>query len=316
MDEFFEIFQDIGMPVTKNKTLGPTTVLEYLGLTLNFELQLICVPEKKRTKCLLLLEKFLEAYHAKRKVTVKTVQKSGSLNFITQALPAGCPFLYSLYRMTRNSCGQKLRIRNHKRISHETYLDMLMFKLFLEASAHLSVQSIPFLHHLEIDNDNIELFADAAGTVENGIRCCFRSEWFFGKWSDTNLFHNGFRPNIALLELVAIVSAFDIWAPHLTGKTITLRSDNEATCAFINRKRSDIPTAMSLIRNLILSCLHFQIFLKAKHIPGKLNSAADLISRQKMTQLFHLYPNMNHYPQPAPRSWPPMWDQDLLINHR
>ena len=47
MNEFYRLMADIGMLVAVTKTLGPTPVLEYLGLTLNFLLQLITIPEKK-----------------------------------------------------------------------------------------------------------------------------------------------------------------------------------------------------------------------------------------------------------------------------
>ena len=44
------------MPVAEEKTLGPTQTLEYLGLILNFLIQVIEIPEKKRTKCLLIIQ--------------------------------------------------------------------------------------------------------------------------------------------------------------------------------------------------------------------------------------------------------------------
>ena len=37
----------IGMPIAKDKTLGLTAILEYLGLILNFFKQTVRIPEKK-----------------------------------------------------------------------------------------------------------------------------------------------------------------------------------------------------------------------------------------------------------------------------
>ena len=59
-------------------------MLNYLDLTLHFKLQLICIQERKRVRCLALINNFLDVFNKKTKVTVKTVQKlMGSFNFIT-----------------------------------------------------------------------------------------------------------------------------------------------------------------------------------------------------------------------------------------
>ena len=80
MEEFYQIFEEIGMPIAKHKTLGPTQILEYLGLILNFVLQTIQIPDKKREKCVSLINHLLNAKN--KKVTVKIIQQTaGSLNF-------------------------------------------------------------------------------------------------------------------------------------------------------------------------------------------------------------------------------------------
>ena len=169
---------------------------------------------------------------------------AGSLNFI-QALPAGRPFLCSLYWLTHNHSGQKLKNGNHKHIPRETYLDMMMFKSFIQANAHLKVQTVPFLQCLSIDNEHIKLFTDATGAADKGIICRYQNQWFHGAWSKTSLFNDGYKPNIALLELLAIIIAFDIWALELNSKTITLQSGNQASCCFINRKKLIYPPPWS-----------------------------------------------------------------------
>ena len=100
--QFYRIMEQIGMPVVKEKTLGPTDLLEYLGLILNFVSQCLGIPEKKRVKCLTLVQTVITAHKEKKRLMVKVIQQTaGSLNFICQALPAGRPFLASLYRLTR-----------------------------------------------------------------------------------------------------------------------------------------------------------------------------------------------------------------------
>ena len=308
---------DIGMPIAVDKTLGPTQQLEYLGLTLDFCLQVIKIPEAKRLKCLDLLNQFLQAKYDKKNVTAKKVQQlAGSLNFICQALPAGRPFLASLYRMTRGHNGVKLKAGNHMRVSDETRDDMILFRSFIQNNAHLSVQTIPFLCRLDLHSEEIQLFADAAGAPDKGMGCVYQDQWFHRPWQQTNLFAGGFTPNIVLLELLAIVTAFDLWAPNLQGKSILLQSDNMATCHMINKSKAEIPAAMALIRHLTLSCLQFQIVVRCRHIRGIQNTNADLISRNKLEEFLHLNLSASKKPAAAPKSWPPQWSQDQMTAYR
>ena len=78
-----------------------------------------------------------------------------------------------------------------------------------------------------------------------------------------NLFNNEYKPNIALLELLVIVIAVEMWAAELAGKSIVLHLNNMATVMFINKMQADIPAAMELLRHITKTCLHFQIYLKA-----------------------------------------------------
>ena len=154
-----------------------------------------------------------------------------------------------------------------------------MFQCFLDENAHLKVKTVPFLSCLAIDNNQIHFFTDVVGAADKGFGCTFHNHWSLGLWSQTELFCNDFKPNIALLELYAITVALEIWAPSLSGKTITLHSDNSATVCILNKKKANIPAAMSLLCHLTKTCLNFQIMVRVAHIPGACNINADLLSR-------------------------------------
>ena len=98
LDAFLDIMEQIGMPIAENKTIGPTPFLVYLGMLLNFLDQVLAIPEKKRTKCLELIDGMIQAYRSHQQVQVKDVQKlAGHLNFVSQVIPAGKPFMAGLY---------------------------------------------------------------------------------------------------------------------------------------------------------------------------------------------------------------------------
>ena len=69
----------------------------------------------------------------------------------------------------------------------------------------------------------------------------------------------------------AIAMAVFLWAPKLQGKYIVLHSDSLATVEWLTCKRAPIPAALQIIRQLTLTCLHFQIVVKAVHLAGTKN---------------------------------------------
>ena len=71
MHEFYRLMEEIGLPIAKAKTLGLTQVLEYLGLILNFQKQTVQVPEKKRVKCLSLVNELIFRKENHKSVTIK-----------------------------------------------------------------------------------------------------------------------------------------------------------------------------------------------------------------------------------------------------
>ena len=175
-----------------------------------------------------------------------------------------------------------------------------MFQQFLDECVQTFEKSVPFLHRLDLDSAEIELFTDSAGVAHLGMGCTFKDDWHQGFWLETNLFANGYKPNITLLELLAIVIAVETWASDLVGKSIVLRSDNMATVIFINKMRVDIPVAMTLLRHLTKTCLHFQIYLKSRHIEGDHNVDCNLLSRGHVHQYLQCNPMANSTPQPLP----------------
>ena len=243
----------------------------------------------------------LQAYADCRKVNVKQIQQAaGSLNFICQALPAGHVFLAGLYCLTHSDNGRTVHTGHHQCLNAKTAADLRMFQQFLDECTQTFEKSVPFLHRLDLDSAEIELFTDSTGAAHLGMGRTFKDDWHQGFGTETNLFANGYKPNIALLELLAIVIAVETWASDLAGKSIVLRSDNMATVIFINKMLADLPAAMTLLRHLTKTCLHFQIYLKSRHIEGDRNVDCDLLSRGQLHQYLQCNPMANSTPQLLP----------------
>ena len=94
------IEKEIGFPISHNKTLGPSTKLDFVGLMADLVHLRILLPEDKRTKCFIMINKLLKAYSHKHFMTVKDLERCmGVLNYACQAIPVDQPWLQSMYAL-------------------------------------------------------------------------------------------------------------------------------------------------------------------------------------------------------------------------
>ncbi|XP_038126440.1 uncharacterized protein LOC119773526 [Cyprinodon tularosa] len=96
-----------------------------------------------------------------------------------------------------------------------------------------------------------------------------------GRWSQALQ-----RLHINFLELSAVFLSLRHFLPFLSGHHVLVRTDNTTTVAYINRQEGLRSRMLhNLARDLILwSSTHF-LSLRATHVPGDLNTGADLLSR-------------------------------------
>ncbi len=99
-----------------------------------------------------------------------------------------------------------------------------------------------------------------------------------GEWKEEFLFWH-----INCLELRAVFLALKYFLPVLGGYHIIVRMDNMAVVSHINRQGgSRTRTLDRLARHLLLWSQDKFLSLRAVHLPGVLNLAADFLSRQKL----------------------------------
>ena len=295
LQEFAALFTriiegEIGFPISHNKTLGPATCLEFVGLTADLTHLRILLPEDKRQKALCIINKLILAHNAGSFVTVKDLECcTGILNYACQAIPIGRPWLQSCYAL-QWVAGDHTSDRT---ISALVSKDLQMFKSFLEHTDYF-VKSVPFLDRLGIINSALEIKADASGNPKLGFGCYLphTGEWFGKSWKETSWFQHQLEAArvIYQLELFAITLAFKVFAPALQGRVVFLRSDNIAVVNSINNMSSQMESGMELLRELTLTCMSLQVFARAVHIPGVRNTESDQISRGKVSQFLEENP--------------------------
>ena len=125
----------------------------------------------------------------------------------------------------------------------------------------------------------------------------FNNLWFQLQW------FTDWKPvDIMAKELVPIVLSCAIWGPLLPRKKQEFKCDNQGLVDAINKGSSKEPVVLHLLRYLWFFSAFFEITIRADHIPGVLNTAADKFSRNQVAQFLCSYPNASHIPTKIPIS--------------
>ena len=284
---FITMCNDIGVPLAPEKTCGPSTSIQFLGIILDAVHMHARLPEDKLVRARNLLLALLR----KQKVTLKELQSViGLLSFCSEIVVPGRPFLRRLIDLTIGVS----RPYFHIRLTKQAKLDVGVWLAFLQ---HFNGKAF-FLDNNFLTGDFHELYTDAAGAI--GYGALFGNAWFCGLWPAEWRSHN-----VAVLELYPIVAAVQVWGHAWANKSVCFFTDNEALVPIINNQTSRDPHIMALIRPLVLACLRFNINFAARHIPGRFNILADKLSRSQVGEFHDLAPWANVNPVIVPYSMSP-----------
>jgi len=139
---------------------------------------------------------------------------------------------------------------------------------------------------------SVHIYSDASG----GTGCVAFVQslgWFKLQWPPAWLDFN-----IAVKELLPIVISAGVWGRHWSWGHICFHTDNIAVSALIKSGSSADPLTMHLIRCLCFYAAYFRFSYSAEHIPGILNTAADVLSRNNVSLFYSLSPQTPMCPVP------------------
>ena len=284
---FRAMCKELGVPLAPDKTMGPSTCIPFLGITLDTVLLEARLPEDKLAKARHLLREFL----GRQKVTLRELQSLiGVLNFACSVIVPGRAFLRRLIDLTMGI----RRPHHHVRLTREVKLDLQVWEEFL----HSFNGKAFFIDEEFLSGDYLQLYTDASGEI--GYGAVFGKEWFWGLWPQ-----EWKSRNICVLEFYPILAAVGIWGNQWVNKSICFYTDNEGLVSIINRQTSREPYIMALLRRLVLLCLQFNINFVAEHIPGRVNTLADKLSRSQVDEFRALAPWANRWPTIIPHRLSP-----------
>ena len=123
----------------------------------------------------------------------------------------------------------------------------------------------------------IQLFTDASN---EGWGTHLEQTSTKGLWSDREK-----RLHINVLELKAVSLALQRLKDQCQNQTVLVATDNSTVVAYINKQGGTHSAEMcALLWKIMTWCHHYQITLKARHIPGCLNVMAVRLFRSNQVQ--------------------------------
>ena len=271
LQKFQTVADFVGIPVKHSKTVQPSTCVTVHGIEVDTNMMQARLPQDKLDKAVALLRSFSR----RKKVTLRQLQSLiGVLNFACKVIVPGRPFLRRLINLTMGVNKPNFHIR----LNNEARLDLAAWLIFLE-----SFNGISILRNVQwLSSEKLELFTDASNLGFAGV---LQGKWFQGKWPLSWL-----DKHISVKELFPIVLALKMWPSYLRDMQLLVLCDNEAVCYVINKMTSSEVGLMSLIRKLTVSLMQLNTVIRAKHVPGKSNVLADMLSRfQDTPQILRKY---------------------------
>ncbi|XP_076583733.1 uncharacterized protein LOC143319050 [Chaetodon auriga] len=277
-------FHELGVPISPDKTEGPKTSLDFLGITLNTVSLQASLPPEKTHRIALLISNFLLAHKCTKHQLLSLL---GHLHHATRIIPQGRSFVSHLLSIASSVPS----LHNYVTLDQTCKMELKLWFQFLS-----SWNGISFFYDNHVTaQEDMHLFTDAAPSI--GFGGYYNGKWFSAMWPDE---FTSLPPSSTICELYPIVIAAILWGHEWSKKIIVIHSDNSAVINIINKGRSHVLDIMQFIRRLTLISAQHQFIIRASHIPGHKNLIADSLSRFSFQKFRQLAPTSDRFPTPVP----------------
>ena len=252
--------------VSPKSSTYPSQVQRYLGFTINTISMTVALPADKLS---VIKEKFALALTRKSLTFQRWQQLMG---YCTSTIPAvtyarfysrGIQSCIIPAQITNKSPSHLIPITNYARA------DIYYWSKLTIANSTKSIIPDQAVH---------TLFTDSS---DYGYGAVCQGEPFWGYWEPLD-----FTYDINVKELLAIQLAFTHFLPIFVNQTVLIMTDN-ISCMFYLQKQGGTKNAHLTLITLEIYALAIQhdITIIAKHIPGKQNITADMLSRMEVEYL-------------------------------
>ena len=262
------LLEELGLEESPHKACPPATNATCLGVQFDtVQMTMSVTPERSEE-----IESLLGTWSIKRSATKTELQSLvGKLSFISKCIRQSRLFLSRILALLRT-----LKRNSHRtRLTGEFRKDIAWWLRFMRSYNGVSlISSLTWM---------------APDTVFSTDACLSGC----GGLSQSQYFHVVFPPaviaklsEIHLLEALAILVALRLWGHLWTGLRIQVFCDNAAVVsALVSGKVKDQLLA-SILREIWFVAASLGFELRAVHLPGEENRAADLLSRWHLGSTF------------------------------
>ena len=277
-----QLCEQLGVPIASHKVDGPATSLVFLGIELDTLAGVVRLPPEKLLRLRTLIIQWKERKSCNKRELLSLI---GQLQHACRVVRPGRTFLR---RMIDLSTVAK-ELHHHIRLNAAFRSDLQWWALFLEGWNGVSLLASVVAHA-----PSVTLTTDASGSWGCGAFIS-TGQWFQFPWPEVWK-----EVHITVKELLPIVVACAVWGHLWRGTAVCCRCDNMAVVAIIRAGSSKHPLAMHLMRCLFFFTAYHQLYLAPEHLPGRLNTAADSLSRNDRTLFLQLLPEASPSPTPLP----------------
>ena len=231
-----EVCHTLGIPLALEKVEGPSTALEFWGISLDTCLMEARLPDEKLERTKRTVREWLHKKSATKREILSLV---GLLQHATKVVRPGRSFLSRMY-------GTAVRVPElhyFTRLNKEFRSDLTRWHLFLEGwngTRFLQVAGFPQASSLSIQTD-------ASGNW--GCGGYLGGSWFKWQWPPEWL-----PVAIMAKELVPIVLSCAVWGRRMVRRVVLFQCDNTSVGSAIKKGSSKDPLVMRLLRCLWFFC--------------------------------------------------------------
>ena len=291
IDQFIQLYKDLGVPISFDKTEWASHLVIFLGILLDGRNFCLGIPREKQRIVVQSLETMID----KRKTMVHELQSlCGYPNFLSKVIFPGRTFtchMYAKYSMVVNVKGigekyhqlsnlYKMKQHYHVTLDREFKKDCQVWLDFLTGDTQSVINRlmVDLLSSPILTADQIQFYSDASASKRLGFGCILNDHWIQGFWVEE--FITLYDPSIEFLELYALVAGIFTWQNEnqLQNCRVRVFCDNQAVVQMINNLTSSCPKCMTLIRMFVLNGLKYNRRVTAVYIDTKSNFLADTLS--------------------------------------
>ena len=257
------LFTRLGFLINVERSImNPVQIIEFLGFEINSIQLTWSIPKHKKEKIKISAETLLQ------EIPITARHLARVLGLITSAVRGYQPATLHIRQ------AQMCLIENLK--NFKSWDQQLVLSDQALQEIHWWIQNVLSLPGSPIFNEPHELVIETDASSQGwGARCGHLTTG--GVWSHAEKSENS---HINPLELLAAFLAIQCFCKNRNGITVLIKTDNKSALAYINKLGGTKSRKLNKVAIQMWDwCLSREIWVKAEHLPGKLNLWADWESR-------------------------------------